>query len=275
MSFEVQQWLQLFARWFHVFAGTLWIGQTALFSWLDTRMRIEKDDQGREQVWMVHSGGFYLVEKQSSPPGRAGTQPRTLHWFRWEAAATWLSGILMLFLVYYLGGSMLEADSTLSSRAAILIGVGTLVFGTAIYDILWQSPIARRPFAGYLLCLGLFVLVAFGLSQILSGRAAYIHMGALLGTIMAANVWQRILPAQKKMVAALEQGKDLDPALARSAKERSRHNTFLAIPVVFIMISNHYPTASYGHTWNWLLLVGFLFLGFGARSLIDRWNRRG
>ena len=269
MSYELQQWLNLAVRWFHVVAGVFWIGQTALFTWLDTRMKVERDADGTERVWMVHSGGFYKVDKVAAPE----SMPRILHWFKWEAALTWLSGVLLLVLVYYLGGAMLESDSMMGLGTAVGIGIGLLIVGWAIYDLIWLSPLHRWPGLATLLCLALAVGASYGLAQVLSGRAAYIHVGALFGTIMTANVWMRILPAQRVMVKAVEAGESYDQKLALRAKQRSGHNTFLALPVIFIMISNHYPTASYGHDLNWLLLGGFLIVGFFARWLINLSDR--
>ncbi len=270
MISDLMQWLHLALRWFHVVAGVLWIGQTAFFSWLDTRMRIEVDDQGRERVWMVHSGGFYLIEKQTRPE----LVPKTLHWFRWEAAASWLSGIFLLVQVYYLGGLMVDMDSPLGVGAATAVGIAVLVVGWTVYDLLWTSPVARREGWASALSLALLALSAWGLSELMSGRAAYLHVGALMGTVMAANVWMRILPAQRATVAALEAGEEPDPAPALRAKQRSRHNTFLALPLIFIMVSSHFPTLSYGHRNNWLMLLGFIAVGFGARYAMNAWDKR-
>lgn len=270
MSYTVSEWINLAVRWLHVVAGVLWIGQTALFSWLDSRMRIEADDDGNEQVWMVHSGGFYRVDKLTAPE----SFPKTLHWFRWEAAITWLSGVTLLVVVYYLGGVLIEPESPLGFASSIGVSVGVLIVGWTVYDLLWMSMPARwQTLAAFASVVALFG-IAFLLSQVLSGRAAYIHVGALLGTVMTANVWMRILPSQRRMVEAVGAGRAPDAALAHRAKQRSQHNTFLALPVIFIMISNHFPTASYGHRYNWAMLAGFVLVGFVARELMNRWNER-
>ncbi len=266
------EWLQLSLRWLHVFAAILWIGSTAFFTWLDTRMQIEADPKtGKEQVWMVHSGGFYVVEKQRAP----AVMPPTLHWWKWEAAITWLSGFLLLGLVYYMGGSLIWPDSKLSVGAATGIGVGALVAGWAIYDLLWMSPLGKNNLAGAAVCLALLVGAAYGLNQVFTGRAAYIHVGAIMGTIMTANVWMRIIPAQRRMVEAVKSGKDPDAALSARAKQRSKHNTFMAIPVTAIMISNHFPTTTYGSSWSWAMLGVLVLLGFGARKLINMHDAAG
>ncbi len=277
MSYQLGEWLNLALRWIHVVAAILWIGQTALFSWLDSRVEVaragESDGEraGRsEAVWMVHSGGFYRVDKR--PWG--DSLPPVLHWFRWESAWTWTSGFLLLLVVYYRGGLLVAPDAPLGWPAAAAIGLGTLVGGWLAYDALWRSPLARH--GGWLAaaCFAALVPLAWGLSLVLSGRAAYLHVGALLGTVMAANVWMRILPNQKLLVAAATAGREPDLALAAEAKRRSRHNTYLALPVVFLMISHHFPIASYGHRLNWLMLGLFVFLGLAGRWAIDRWEGR-
>ena len=270
MVTDLYQWVHLFLRWFHVVAGILWLGQTAFFAWLDTRMRIEVDDEGKERVWMVHSGGFYLVEKQVRPE----LVPKTLHWFRWEAASSWLSGIALLVQIYYMGGLLVGADSPLERSTVLWIGIGVLVVGWVVYDGLWIAVFERHERLGNVVSVLLLVGVAFGLSQVMSGRAAYMHVGALMGTVMAANVWMRILPAQKLTVGALEADEEPDPEPAVRAKMRSGHNTFLALPLIFIMVSSHFPTLSYGRRSNWLMLALFMALGFAARWFMNRWNRR-
>jgi uncharacterized membrane protein len=263
MDINVSEWLNLAVRWLHVFAGILWVGQTYFFTWLDGRLT-EEEQAGSEaanpvgQVWMVHSGGFYLVEKQMF----AKMLPRKLHWFRWEAAVTWASGMILLGIVYYLGGALVD-DSVANIRVAtgIGIGLGLLVVAWVVYDLMWQSPLGKSETLGAAIAFLLVVCVSFGLTRLLSGRAAYIHVGAMLGTIMAGNVWLRILPAQRQMIAAAQEGKKPDLTLAARAKLRSKHNTYMAVPVVFIMVSNHFPTATYGHRYNWAVLAVLVLVG--------------
>jgi len=268
MSPIVSEWSNLFIRWFHVFVGILWIGSTYFFTWLDGRFH-EPDTaakSGNPQVWMVHSGGFYVVEKRSQPE-----LERKLHWFRWEAALTWLSGILLLGLVYYHGGLLVD-DSVmqLTNQQALWIGMGVIFFGWPIYDFLMLSPVGKNDYlaaaAGWLLILA----ASYGLTHVLSGRAAYMHIGAILGTIMTANVWMRILPAQRNMIAATAAGNAPDAKLAARAKLRSKHNTFIIWPVVLIMISNHFPTATYGDKNNWLVLSVLVLVGWGAAKIARR-----
>jgi uncharacterized membrane protein len=265
----MSEWLNLGLRWFHVFAGILWIGQTYFFTWLDRCLTEEAraGREGRHQVWMVHSGGFYVVEKQKAP---ALLQTK-LHWFRWEAALTWLSGLSLLILVYYTGGLMVDATSpTMSTGRATVLGIASLVAGWLVYDALWRSPLGRWEGLAVLVSFLLLVATAYGLTMVMSARASYMHVGSMLGTIMVANVWLLILPAQRRMVAAIEAGRPPDLTLAARAKQRSRHNTFMVMPVVFIMISNHFPVATYGHAWNWAILGILVLAGWAAAAIVRR-----
>lgn len=271
MDPNVSEWLNLIVRWVHVFAGILWIGQTYYFTWLDGRFTAEEEAGTREnaaaQVWMVHSGGFYAVAKQKIPK----MIPETLHWFRWEAAVTWLSGMVLLTLVYYMGGVLLDDSvARIQLGTGIAIGLALLVVAWLVYDLMVQSPIGSSETTFAAVSFILLVGIAFGLTRLLSGRAAYMHIGAMLGTLMAANVWMRILPAQRRMVAALTQGKDPDAALAAGAKLRSKHNTYMVVPVVFIMLSNHFPVATYGSRYNWIILSALILAGWAAAKLIRR-----
>jgi len=268
----LSEWLNLIIRWIHVFAGIMWVGTTYYFTWLDARLTEEEKAVANTgeaaQIWMVHSGGFYVVEKRKVPD----LASRTLHWFKWEAGTTWLSGFALLVVVYYLGGgALVDSDvRELSVPVAAAIGIGVLIAGWVIYDLLMLSPLGRNEVAfavvGYLLIVGL----SFGLTQVFSARAAYIHVGATLGTIMAANVWVRILPAQKKMIAALKSGRKPDESLSAQAKLRSKQNTFMAVPVVFIMISNHFPGVTYGDHYNWIILSLLVLAGWIAAKFIRR-----
>jgi uncharacterized membrane protein len=266
---NVSEWLNLLARWIHVFAGILWVGSTFYFTWLDGRFTEEgegKAGDGARQIWMVHSGGFYVVEKRKSLE-----LEHKLHWFRWEAATTWLSGFFLLALLYYCGGGMVDVDvRDIGVWTAVGIGVGTLVAGWLVYDLVLHPLLGRNEMLFAAVAFVLIVCVAYGLTHVLSGRAAYIHLGAMFGTIMAANVWMRILPSQRKMIDALKGGKTPDERLAAGAKLRSKQNTFMAVPVVFTMISNHYPVATYGHEQNWLILSGLVLAGWVAAKFIRR-----
>ena len=257
MDPALSEWLNLLVRWFHVIAGIMWIGSSIFFNWLDSSLeRPDPPDrhlQGR--LWMVHSGGFYDVRKVHLEPGEV---PATIHWFYWEATFTWISGILLLGIVYYLDTSLLVDPSVreLQPAAAIGLGVGLLVVSWFLYDGLWQSPVPRG--VATALSLAYLAGVSWGLCQLYSGRGAFIHVGAMMGTCMVANVWRRILPAQTQMLAATREGREADWSLGEKAKTRSRHNNYMTFPVIFVMISNHFPTTWAG-TWNWaILLVLFL-----------------
>jgi uncharacterized membrane protein len=264
---SVREWLNLSVRWFHVFAAIMWVGQTYYFTWLEGQFgKLEKTAKGAPAaLWMVHSGGFYTVEKQKSL--RVG--PEQVHWFRWEAAMTWLSGIVLMFLLYYFSGGLIDPDvAEISQGRGIVIGIGVLVFGWVIYDLALRSSLGRSEAGFAIFSLIMTTVTAYGLAHVFSGRAAYIHVGAMFGTIMVLNVWMRILPAQRKMIAAAAAGAAFDPALGSQAKLRSKHNTFMAVPVVFIMLSNHFPVATYGNTYSWEILVALIVVGCGAAKLI-------
>jgi uncharacterized membrane protein len=260
MNYTLTEWLNLAIRWFHIFAAILWIGQTWLFTWLDARLHDAKE---KGQVWMVHSGGFYVVERQTRPDFT-----RTLHWFKWEAALTWISGAALFVLLYYAGGLMVNPDSPRPVWQAVGISLGLLVAGWIVYDLLWSSPLGKSWTAGAVVSYLLLVGLAWLSTILFSSRAAYMQVGATMGTLMALNVWMRILPAQRRMIAAASEGKEPDQRLADRAKTRSKHNTFMVIPVVFIMISNHFPVATYGHKYNWLILAALILVGWGAAKVI-------
>ena len=260
---SLSEWANLLVRWTHVFSAILWVGSTYYFTWLDGQMRRGAD----RPVWMVHSGGFYTVVKQKT----LAVPPAEVHWFRYEALATFLSGFVLLNLVYYHGGLMVDPiDPKLSPLAAGAVGVGTLVAGWTIYDLLARTPLVDRE-AGFAAAgFALIVATAWALSRVLPARAAYIHIGALFGTIMTSNVWMRILPPQRRMIAAAAKGEPFDPSLAAGAKRRSKHNTFLAVPATFLMISNHFPTATYGNHYAVPILAALILVGWGAAALLRR-----
>lgn len=263
----VNEWASLVFRWAHVFAAILWVGSTYYFTWLDGQMRRLEASGSKTGVWMVHSGGFYTVVKQKT----LGVAPSEVHWFRYEALATFLTGFVLLNLVYYHGGLMVDPiEPKLSPMVAGIVGVVVLIAGWAIYDLLAQSSLARMDRAFAIVGFVLVLATAYGLSNIFSTRAAYIHVGALFGTIMVANVWMRILPPQRRMIAAAAKGDAFDERLGAGAKHRSKHNTFLAVPTTFIMISNHYPTATYGNHYAVPVLGALILVGWGAAALLRR-----
>jgi uncharacterized membrane protein len=268
---DLKDWMELILRWAHVFAGIMWVGATFYFTWLDGRFtELEnnaKENPDKEQekfVWMVHSGGFYLVEKQKNPQ----LLMQTLHWFKWEAATTWLTGILLFGYMYYDRGLLVNfEDSPISRSAAIWLSLGMIAVGWVVYDFLWKF--CRKDIVGIIVSYALIVVAAYFSCHYFSGRGAYLQLGAMFGTIMVANVWMRILPAQRRMVAALKAGTQPNLEEGARAKMRSKHNTFIVIPVVFIMISNHYPS-TYGSPHNWIILSIVVLVGWAAAKIIRR-----
>src|SRR4051794_26024196 len=261
----VRELLDLFVRWTHVIAGIMWIGNSLLFNWLDRNLRpIEPPPEGSlGKIWLLHSGAFYEVEKKLLPAGTP--YPDKVHWFMFQNLTTWVSGICLLIIVYYMGGAAYMIDpsvAAISPSVAIAIGVGVLIGGWLVYDLLWKSPLGKNTPLAFAISFVLLIAVSYGLTHVLSGRAAYIHVGALLGTLMTANVWFYVVPSQRELVAASRAGLAQDPALSYRAKQRSIHNNYMTFPVIFIMISSHFPS-TYGSSLNWLILA-VLMVGSAA-----------
>lgn len=264
------EWSGLLIRWFHLIAGIGWIGSSFYFMWLDSALEKPREPKAgvEGELWMVHSGGFYQVEKRLIGPD---SMPPVLHWFKYEALLTWVSGIFLLGIVYYASGGVYLIDASradLSVPAAVGASLGVIAVSWLVYDALWTTKLAEtRP---KLATAGSFVLlfvVVFGLCRLFSGRAAFIHVGAVLGTIMVANVWVRILPSQQRMIDATKAGRTPDYALGLRAKRRSVHNSYVTLPVIFMMLSNHYP-ALYGHAFNGVVLSLMIFVGAAVRHVM-------
>ncbi len=269
MAAHLYEWLSLAIRWLHVIAGIAWIGDSFYFMWLDASLR--RDETTPEGVkgesWSVHGGGFYRVIKFVNAPE---SMPETLHWFKWQAYTTWLSGFALLCVVYWLQAKafMVESGSGIGPGVAVGIGLGTLVVGWYLYTGLCRSPLGKQPVALAVVLGGILAGVAYGLGEVLSARAAYIHVGAMIGTWMAGNVAHIIIPNQRKIVASLLDGQEPDPALGAESKLRSTHNNYLTLPVLFVMISNHYPM-TYGHEHAWLVLVALFGIGALTRVFFN------
>jgi uncharacterized membrane protein len=271
MDAYANEWLQFLARWLHVVAGIAWIGASFYFIALDNHLRAPRDPKDAErgvggEAWEIHGGGFYQVLKyRLAPP----TLPEPLYWFKWEAYTTWLSGFALMVVLYYFNPDTYLIDRSvadLSHAAAIGISIAGLVLSWVVYDLLCRM--ARSELVLAALLLGLTTLAAWGASELFSGRAEYVQVGSMLGTMMAGNVFFVIIPAHWDLIRAKEAGREPDPAPALRAKQRSVHNNYLTLPVVFAMLSNHFP-ATYGHTWSWLILVALMTIGAWIRHFFN------
>jgi uncharacterized membrane protein len=268
------EWLNLLVRWLHIVTGIAWIGASFYFVWLDNTIRppapgsdLEKKGVSGE-LWAVHGGGFYNPQKYLVAPA---TLPKELHWFKWEAYWTWLSGFALLTIVYYLNAQAMMLDravADLSSWQAVGIGLASLVVGWVVYDLLCRSTLGRHDLA-FGAVVWLFLSgAAYVLTHLLSGRAAYIHVGAMIGTIMVANVAMVIIPGQRKMVDAMVSGQKPDPIHGSRGKQRSVHNNYFTLPVLFIMISNHYAM-TYRNEHAWAVLAAVMAAGVLIRHFFN------
>ncbi len=248
MDPNVREWLNMIFRWTHVVAGILWIGHLYFFNFVNSQVAKTYDAESKKKV---------VPE----------LMPRALYWFRWGAAYTWITGILLLGLVIYMdAGVIVPAESSLGSVTASIIGLAILVIGFLVYDVLWKS-MAKNEQAGVIVSYVLMLILLFVMSRIFSGRATYIQLGSTFGTIMAGNVWMRIWPSQRKIIAAAKGGPAADPAVVALAGLRSKHNTYMSVPLVFTMVSNHFPTI-YGSDFGWVILAILVLVGFGVTKLL-------
>ncbi len=260
------EWANLAVRWFHVIAGIWWIGSSLYFVWLDNSFEPPKEPrEGVDgETFMVHGGFYYLVEKRLMQPGK---MPEKLHWFKWEATFTWISGMLLLAIVYYFTGGSYLIDSQvadLSLGTAVAASLAIVIGSWFAYDMLWQTIGKKSENAGVALSILGMVGLAYGLTHLFSGRAAFIHFGAVLGTLMVANVWIRILPGQQRMLEAVQAGNTPDYSQGKYAKIRSVHNSYMTFPVIFTMISNHYAN-TFSHAYNWVIILLLFIVGAGIR----------
>jgi uncharacterized membrane protein len=261
--------LELLVRWAHFIAGIMWIGNSMLFNWLDRNL-VKKKDGGENsvgEIWMVHSGGFYEVEKKHLAPNE---MPAILHWFKWQSYITWLTGALLLHLVYYSSEGMIvdPAIANLSPLEAGLVGPAFIFGGWLAYEILWRTPVAKIGWLAEALTFAILCGAVWGTTHLMSGRAAYIHVGAMIGTWMSGNVFFHIMPSQRELIRATKAGEKQDPKVGQYAKQRSIHNNYLTFPLLFIMISNHFPS-TYGSPVNWLILGIIIVGGAGVRLFMN------
>ncbi len=267
---HLMEWLNIIVRLMHITFGIAWIGASFYFVFLENALN--RTDNVRDELagnlWAVHGGGFYYLEKYKVAPK---TIPKHLHWFKYEAYFTWISGFSLLFVVYYFNAKAMLIDTNvlnISSAAAIAIGVGSFAVSWLIYDLLCKSPLIKRPILftviGFLLAVGF----AFFYSHVFSARAAYIHFGAMLGSLMVGNVFFVIIPSQKAMVKAAQLGEPLDPSLGKKALARSLHNNYFTLPVLFVMISNHFPS-TFGNDYSWAVLAAITLGTAGVKHYLN------
>ncbi len=269
----VSGWLDLVFRWFHVIAAIVWIGTSFYFVALDQHLHEPREEADRErgvggESWEIHGGGFYRIEKFRVAPRQL---PKPLHWYKWEAYWTWLTGFTLFVVLYYLQAHTSLIDSSvanLSTWEAVVISVGGLALAWVVYDALCRTVGQRSELALALCVLGLVVAAAYGASRLFAARAAYLQVGAMLGTIMAANVFFVIIPAHWELVRAKEAGRDPDPAANRRGKQRSVHNNYLTLPVLFSMLAGHFPF-TYGHDHAWAILVALMVIGAWIRHYFN------
>lgn len=269
------EWVSFAARWFHVITAIAWIGSSFYFIALDLGLHkhdnLPKGAAGDE--WQVHGGGFYHIQKYMIAPEK---MPENLVWFKWEAYSTWLSGFVLLALVYYLGAELYLVDPNvldITPTTGILISLASIGLGWIVYDLLCKSPIGNNNTRLMILLYFVLVAMAWGYTQIFTGRAAFLHLGAFTGTIMSANVFFIIIPNQKKVVADLLAGKSPDPALGMQAKQRSTHNNYLTLPVIFLMLSNHAPLA-FATEFNWVIASLVFLMGVTIRHYFNTKHAR-
>ena len=275
MDAHYLEFLSMLVRWLHIIAGVAWIGSSFYFIWLDNSLDAPAPGSDAAQkgvggeLWAVHGGGFYNPQKYLVAPAAL---PEKLHWFKWEAYTTWLSGTALLVLVYWLKAGTMMVDGNvraLTPLQAVGIGAASMAGSWLVYDLLCRSPLGKREGLLGLVVFLLMGALAWGLSRLLGGRAMFIHVGTAIGTIMAANVFFIIIPGQRRMVAAMKAGQTPNPADGKRAKQRSVHNNYFTLPVLFIMISNHYAS-TYAHAGNWAILVLMMAAGVAIRHFFNR-----
>ncbi len=271
----ISEWLGFAVRWLHVITAMAWIGSSFYFIALDLGLRkgphLPTGATGEE--WQVHGGGFYHIQKYNVAPEN---MPDHLTWFKWESYSTWLSGAALLMLVYWSGAELYLIDYDkieLSPWAAIAISAGSLTIGWILYDLLCKSPLGAQPTVLMLLLFVILVVMAWGYDQVFTGRAALLHLGAFTATIMTANVFLIIMPNQRIVVKDLQEGRTPDAKYGRIAKLRSTHNNYLTLPVIFLMLSNHYPLA-FATEWSWVIASLVFLMGVTIRHYFNSMHAR-
>jgi uncharacterized membrane protein len=275
MAAHYLEFLSMLVRWLHIIAGIAWIGSSFYFIWLDNSLdppppgsdNAKKGVAG--ELWAVHGGGFYNPQKYAVAPA---TLPEKLHWFKWEAYTTWLSGTALLVLVYWWKAQVMMVDpnvAALGPGQAVAIGAASMIGSWIVYDLLCRCPLGKNNGLLGVVVFALITLLAWGLARTLGGRAMFMHVGTAIGTIMAANVFFVIIPGQKKMVEAMRAGLAPDPVYGQRGKQRSVHNNYFTLPVLFIMISNHYAS-TYSHPQNWAVLMLMAAAGVVIRHFFNR-----
>jgi uncharacterized membrane protein len=268
-------WLSFALRWLHVVTAIAWIGSSFYFVALDLGLRKSADlpPGASGEEWQVHGGGFYHIRKYLVAPKEL---PEHLTWFKWESYATWLSGFALMAVVYYAGANIYLVDThvlDISATGAILLSLASIGVGWIVYDVLCKSPMGRNQNTLMVLLYLVLVVMSWGYAQVFSGRAAFLHLGVFTATIMTANVFFIIIPNQKKVVAALKVGETPDPALGAQAKQRSLHNNYLTLPVIFLMLSNHYPLA-FATQHSWLIAALVFLMGVSIRHFFNMQHAR-
>ncbi|MBT6094615.1 MAG: urate hydroxylase PuuD [Rhodospirillaceae bacterium] len=268
-------WLSLAARWLHVITAIAWIGSSFYFIAMDLGLRKNPDlpDGVQGEEWQVHGGGFYHIQKYMVAPAQ---MPEHMTWFKWESYATWLSGFALMAIVYYAGADIYLVDPAVldvSAGTAIMISVASIGVGWVIYDLLCKSPFGADNTRLMIFLYFVLVAMAWGYTQLFTGRAAFVHLGAFTATIMSANVFLIIIPNQKKVVADLVAGRAPDPKFGLQAKQRSTHNNYLTLPILFLMMSNHYPLA-FATPYNWVIASLVFLMGVTIRHYFNSKHAR-
>lgn len=269
-------WMAFAVRWLHVITAIAWIGSSFYFIALDLglRQRPGLPEGAHGEEWQVHGGGFYHIQKYLVAPKE---MPEHLTWFKWESYMTWLSGFAMLCVVYYAGAELFLIDPNkmaLPVWGAIAISFGSIIIGWIVYDLLCKSPLGENPTSLMVLLFVVLVAMAWGYNQVFTGRAALLHLGAFTATIMTANVAHIIIPNQRIVVADLIAGRTPDPKYGKIAKLRSTHNNYLTLPVIFLMLSNHYPLA-FASQYNWVIAALVFLMGVTIRHWFNTVHARG